>query len=472
MSAALAVVVVLAMGISGLSMSASKFVPTPAVRELPATSSTDQWAYGGSFSYSYSCSTTNCPGGNDTTNQTLGYSWSVSLTWAVIYTQTNVSGSQIEFSVQSAVGVSVSGSESFCDTYHGTCEKESISFSLSGQESSSGSTNVTTGETVLTAPTTGDVAALAVMNANSQESFNLSGSFSATIPEPPSPTLSDKASFDVGAKENSSIRFSTPLGIVPTTVAPGYSWVSGQDYAAGGHYVSGYTVSATVNGTSYSENLWKPGSVASTGALVVGGNDTGTTKITNNATSPPTTLTVQDILLQFSYGNFSATDGWLFISDAALDNIANGLDGVSLATHAGPLGPALVPGANTTNETNSLTGSESEYYDASTHGFIGGNVLGNLTNLTADLPGGAKLHLNAGPESVSAAQAQLNGILHPSSSSSFPLVLVLVVVVVVVVAVVAAMLLLRRGKKPAPSTAPPAAVAPPPATPPMPPTQP
>ncbi len=463
------------MGLSGVSMAGAKFAPSPAVRESPATTSPEQWAFGGSFSYSYSCSTTTCSGGNLTSNQTLSTSWSFSLTWAVIYTQTNVSGSQTEFGVQSALGVSLNGNFVACVTYGSVCDHESESFGLSGHESSTGTTNVTSGSTYLYGGTgsPATVAALAVNNASSQEAFNVSGNLAVTIPLTVSTSLSDHGTFDVGGSESSSIKFSSPLGIIPTTVAPGDLWSGSQTYTASGHYVSGLTASATENGTSYSYSTWQPGTVADSGVLVVNGNDTGTAKLSDTSHSPPRNITVQEILLQFSNGNFSASDGWLFASTGVLLSLANGLNSTSLATRAGPIAPAVRPALNITNETSNLSSTESAYYDGATHGFVGGNVLGNESNITSTLPGGGKVHLSAGPESVSAAQGQYNSILHPSSPSSFPLLLVLVVVVVVVVAAVAALMLLRRGKKPGPMAAPPPmAVAPSAGAPATPPTQP
>ena len=453
---------VLAVLIPALAASGSSGPTVAAPAVLPATNPTSQWAFGGSFSSSFSCSTTGCPGGNTTTAPTLSMSWNINLNWAVIYSRTNVSGTQTEFGVQAALGGSASFSYSACTTSEPVCNASSASVSISGHESKSGYTNVTsTGSVNLTAgagsPAT--VAALAIMNAASHEVFNVSGSLSVNEAGKTGITLS--GSFDAGGSEQSAISFPTPLGVIPTSVAPGDNWTAKEPYTASGSYKGGASISATVNGTSYSINKWAPGSIARTGNLSVNGSDLGTATLTDKAKSPPTTVTVQEILLTFSEGNFTASDGWVLASTA----VYNGT-----LTNLGLYAPLVTPAATLGGIGGALS-NESTYYTPG-QGFVGAAVVGATTSLGLGLPGGPKLNLQAGPETVSAAQNAYNSILAGPASAAFPWLLVAAVVVAVVV-VVGLVLLVRarsaRRRPPTPLAPAPAVTSP--ASPPTPPPQ-
>ncbi len=435
----------------------------------PAAGSPYSWAFGRTYSYSYSCpsGSTPCPGASNLTNATQSLSLSISVKWVVIYTETNISASQTELTAKTALGVSLSLSESVCVTTS-PCAEETASASLSGQQTFAGATNVTTGLVDLTTGpgSPASVAALAVMNAASHRAFNVSGSFSLNEAAIGGSTIS--ASFDVGGSETAQIAFASPLGLVPANPSVGDAWTASEPFTASGKYVSGISLSATLNGTSRSASVWTPGSVAKSGTLWANGTDNASASITDNATTPPKTITVQEIYLNFSGGNFTASDGFLFWSNAMTADLFGGLD--VPAGGAGPaVGTAVVPALSLGTDTAESVDFEPGF------GFVGEQLAENGTKVTAGIvPGAPSLALSASPESVSDANAQYSAITASSSSPGTPLWVWAAVAVVVIAVVVGVALVLRSRRRAKPSSmgSPPAATMMTPSMPPAPPTPP
>ncbi len=418
----------------------SAAAPTPHASVTPASSATEQWAFGGSVSSSYSCTTTDCPGGTLSANQTLGISYNAQLHWAVIYTRTNVSASQVELSVKAAIGASVSLSFSACVTTT-TCQTESLSASVSGWETAAGYTNVTTASLTLASgpDAPGPVTALAIMNAAASLAFNVSGNLNLNVPGTPATTAS--ISFDVGGHGSSTVNFPTPLAILPVSPNKYDNWTSSEPFTASGSYLSGISAHGTEDGESESASAWTPGNVATSGTIYVVGNDTGTSTVWNNYTTPHKSYTVQDILLNISGDNYTATDGWVLYSGAAFENLFSGLEAETAPVTAA-VSPAISAGV--------YSAPESVYY-TSANGVLGESLAGNISSIDSSLSGAPSLSVNAGPEPVSVAESQYNAITAGPAAAAFPLALVLgaVVVVVVVVAVVALVMRNRSaGRRP------------------------
>lgn len=439
--ASVAIGVALAVLVPALSAAA----PAPQ-GEIPATGPY-QWAFGGSVSTAYSCTGATCPNGTATTNQTQSLSWNITLQWAAVFTQTNVSSTQTEYQGKTALGLSVSFGYSACVTIS-PCSLESVSLSAHGHFTANGVTNVSSAGTVYLSAGSGSpglTPALAIMNAASNKSFNISGSVAETLPSTMTDSLS--ASYVVGGSESSSITFpKAPLGIVPTDPSPGQFWNTTEPYSAGGSYSGGYSLTATVNGTTATESHWSPGSVAATGDLAVNGTDAGTTTLYDNYTTPHTTITAQEIELTFASGNFSISDCWILASSALYDGL---LSSFSAAAPAQVVGLAALPSQSL---SSNLTSEESAFYAAGS-GFVGASEAGNTSGL-GGVPNGPKLAVSAGPEPVSVAQGQLGSITSSSSSSGsgFPLLLVVGVVVAAVVVVGAVLVVRGRSSRRRPPT--------------------
>lgn len=432
-TASLATGMLLVAFLPGISAAAPLAVGHPSV--APATSPTDQWAFGGSDSVSYSCTeSTPCPGSTNTTDQVVSLSYSIQVHWAVIYAQTNVSDSQTELWAKAALGVSASFSLSECVTTS-PCVSETLSASISGWETAAGYTNVTTSEMDLSggpgAP--GPVDAFAIMNAASQEAFNFTGNLN--LNEQGSTPETAAISFDFGGHESSTVNFPAPLDVLPVDPSPGDNWSSSAEFTASGSYVAGGSLSGSEDGTSYSYSSWVPGGVTTSGWVNVTGNDTGTSEITDNYVSPPKTFTVQDIELNISGGNYSATDGWLLVSAAAYDNLFTGLE-AEVAPAAHGLGPAV-------SAADGYSSPEGVYY-LDGRGILDGSLSGSLSTVDSSVPDGPTVAFSGGPEPVSVAQSQYNAITSPATSAPFPLLLVVGVVVVVVVVVACAALVMRN----------------------------
>jgi len=423
-----------------------------------ATGATQQWAFGGSASASYSCSDASCYAPGSGTHPSLNLSFRYYLEWVVIYTETNVSSTQTELEGQVALNASVSLSLSSCVVVKtgSPCESESLSLSVSGRESAYGFTNLTTGSVNLTAAPSGPLGstpAWAITNASSHEAFNFSGSFSGQIANAAKLT-SLSASLDFGASETSSIAFATPLGIVPLNPQPGDNWTSGAAFQGHGSYVSGSTISYTLNGTSNSLSNWTSRAVAPSGQLNVSGSDLGTTTLWDNYTAPPTSATAQEILLVFSSGDWIAANGWLMVPTGFYAGALAGASAAGSLAHV-ESGRGLVAAASSI----AAPSGESVYYQKGV-GIVGAGVSGSTSSLGGTGTGLAapSIHLQAGPEPVSLAESQYSAILSsPSSSGGSPIGWILLAVVVVVVVLLVVVLLSRRSRKAA--AAPPAAAS-------------
>ena len=385
-------------------------------RAAPSTSSgSEQWAFGGHASVSFSCKDSACS--NDSTF-VGSYSLSYSVGWVVIYTRTNVSPTQTMIEGQAALNANAH--LAFSETLSGATE--SLSASLSGMETAAGFTNLTAGSVSLTSAgnlTTWTSPALAIMNAASVKAFNFSGSFSAQ-----SPNGSGTANFDLGGHEASSVAFTPSLGIVPADPQPGDMWSAVAAFTASGSWVSGYSLSvAGAPGGSTSDSNWTARSVAHSGVLGVNGTDLGAIPLYDNYTS----ITAQAVYLDFGSGPFTLSDGWLIMPSGLYSDLLSGL-----------------------GETGGSTGSpsnETAYYQGGS-GFVGAGIAGS-----ASIPVGAtgsspvSLSLQAGPEPVGVAQQQYNAITSPAGSSGgFPWIWFVVAVVVVLVVLVGAVWVLRRSR--------------------------
>ncbi len=410
----------LAVGVALAMLLAAAYFAVP-VQAAPASAgvavaggSTQQWAFGGTASASYSCTGSAC--GANSTLASLDLRYYVQ--YVVIYTSTNISSTQTQIEVQEAVNASVSLSASESGL--------SLAATVTGQEQATGFTNLTNAGSVNVSGS-GPTTALAILNAGSSEEFNVSATL--TVSNASSPSTSGSENFDLGGNEASSVSFSPALGLVPLNPTPGESWNASSAYTASGHYTAGYSVSENVGGQSYSDANWTSYAVAPSGTLWVNGTDLGAFTLTDNYTTPPTSVTAQAILLEFSNGAFSGSDGYLL----APNGIYDGLDG--------GIGVGLIAGQHPA-QSSITSSSESTYYQSGV-GFIG---VDEGTNASAEGIPGASFSLQAGPEPVSVAQSQYSGIVSPSSSSSssFPWIWVAVAVVVVVV-VLAVLLMVRRG---------------------------
>lgn len=394
--------------------------PARAAASAPSSSGApEQWAFGGNASLSYSCKDANCF--NDSTfsgSFSIGYK----VSWVVIYTQTNVSTNQTM--IEGRAALRASANFAYSQTANGSTV-ESLSASISGLETATGFTNVTTGTVSLTSAsnfTTWTSPALAIMNAASHKAFNFSGTLSVK-----SPNGTGTLNFDLGGQEASSVAFAPSLGIVPASPQPGDTWSAYAPFTASGVWKSGYSLSVAGAGGAGAESNWTTGSVARSGVLGVNGTDLGSTTLYDNYTSSPTPVQVQVILLDVGMGNFTLSDGYLVIPS---NLYAGALSGLSLTGAGGSSGPS----------------NETAYYQTGS-GFVGAGIAGS-----ASIPVGAasaspvSLSLRAGPEPVGVAEKQYAAITSPSGSSSgFPWIWVVLVAVIVVV-VASVVLISRRSR--------------------------
>jgi hypothetical protein len=397
-----------------------------------AGGSTQQWAFGGNASASYACS--NCLGSNISGAQ---LSFKYYIEWVVIFTQTNVSSSQTQIESQAALNATASLSFSGCVQNGSTCNQESASASLSGKETATGFTNITTATVNEISPTPGSIPALAITDASSNEAFNFSGSYSISVPG-----HSGSVSFDLGASETSGVSFGTPLGLVPVTPSPGEIWNSSAPFTAHGSWTSGYSISASGSAGGATESNWTKGTVSPSGTLTVNGTDLGAFTLWDNYTNPHSSVTAQEILLDFGNGTFAATDGYILIPFGIYGGVYAGLFGAAVS-HAAP---RPVTGAHPAASISTPPSGESAYYQKGV-GFIGAAAAGNGT-LPIGSGKGQSVAITAGPEPLSVAQQQYGAITSSSSSTSgFPWGYVIAGVVVVVVAVSLIILLSRRSRR-------------------------
>jgi hypothetical protein len=437
--------------LSGAYLASGGAATSQSSRLTAASGSPEQWAFGGVASSAFSCTDATCYNGTTGVNISLSYHYYIA--WVVIYTETNISSTQTMIEGQSAINASASVSATECVVNCTTASPQtlSISLSVSGRETSIGFTNITNGTVDLSAgpgaPAT--VAAQAIENANSNESFNFSGSYSLTEPSGyDGGTGGGSASFDIGGNEASSVTFATPLGIVPLNPQPGDWWNSTAPFSAHGTYTDGYTVTATAGVQSESESNWTSGVVSPSGTLNLTGTDLGAYTLYDNYTNPATTVTGQEILLNFNNGTFGGADGYLLIPSGLYGGVLGGFD--TLVADHSPAGP--ISAARAVPTAGLSASGETAYYQKG-QGFIGAAEVGS-----ENLPIGSglqapSLSLTAGPEPVSVAQSQYQAIVSPSSSSSgIPVVWLIVGVVVVVVVIVGVVAWRRSARKKVPPT--------------------
>ena len=405
-----------------------------------AGGSSQQWAFGGNASADYSCSNTGCGAGSGITSLSIQYY----VGWVVIYTATNISATQTEFEVQAAINASVVVSIAGCLNTTTPCSTISASAHLSGRETSAGFSNVTNAGSVNITAGAGsgmNVAALALMNAESQAAFNFSGAFTESITNA-SGTFNGNVNFDLGGNETSTVNFPTPIGVVPLNPQAGQSWTSNASYSATGAYTSGYSLSENYNGHSYNSGDWAAVSVDPSGTLWVNGSDLGSYTLTDGYTTPPTSVTAQIIVLTFGNGEFTGSNGWLMLPSGLYGGALGGLGGLSLIAGDHPAQAAT-------------GGTESVYYTQAS-GFVGVDEAGNTSSL--GLSTGPQVNLKAGPEPVTVAQQQYSSITSSSGggTSAFPTTILILAVVVVVVVVVGVLVMVRRpGRRPPTTDSPP-----------------
>jgi hypothetical protein len=459
-SIAIAVAMVFAVVLAGAVLAFPASTPPSSSHLTLDSGAPVQWAFGGSDTYRYSCSNSVCFNGSTppATISSLSLSISYNIQWVVIYTETNVTSTQTLIEGQAAASASVSASVSECivETLSAPCTSFSLSGNVAGKVMALGFTNVTSAGSVYLTAGVGapaEVSALAIMNAASNESFNFSGSFNGNIPDSGS-SQSASASFDIGATEASSVNFATPLGIVPIDPVPGDSWNSSAPFSASGAFWSGYSYSEHYNGTSASLSNYNHTAVSPSGTLSVNGTDLGAFTLYDNYTNPPTTATAQEILLSFGDGEFAASNGWVMTPTG----IFSGLDGLALLHESSP---GMHAAAHSSTSIVSIASSESAYYEQG-HGFVGASETGNASALGSIGSGvsGPKLNLQAGPEPVSVAESQYQGITNPSSSSGYPWTTIIIVVVVLLVVVIVVGAVMMRRRRP-PTGAPPTGPTPP-----------
>lgn len=439
------VLTVLALLLSGGAAASPVGAASPHAGVHPAGSSSTQWAFGGVASASYSCVNASCFGGTSS-NLSLSLSLSYYLEWVVIYTQTNVSASQTMIEGQTALNASLTVHVSECIPQGtGPCKTTTVDLSASGKETAVGFTNVTSSGTVnLTAAPTGPLgptAALAVMNAASHESFNFSATETVSgLNTSGGGPSSGTATFVVGAQESSSVNFASPLGLLPLDPVPGDSWSSNASFTASGSWSGGYSITSPLATGSYGN--WTSGTVTPSGTVFVNGTDLGAYTLYDNYTNPATSVTAQEILLDFGNDSFSAADGWVMVPTALYGGPLGFLgSGAATLAHVAPTShvrPAAV-------SATSITSSENAYYEH------GSGIVGVSAGGSAPIGGTSSpsVTLRAGPEPVSVAEQQYNAITSGggSSGSSFPWTIVIVAAVVVVAAIALAALTVGRRRR-------------------------
>lgn len=428
LSAAVAITMLAAIVLSGALLAAPASSPSSSLKL--DSGATQQWAFGGNASAAVSCTGSACGAGSEITSLSIRYY----VGWVVIYTATNISSSQTEYEVQAAVNASLVASVNGCvNETSGPCSTISANANLAGRETAAGFSNITnTGTVNLNGGpgTIGNVAALALMNAESRAAFNFSGSYSLSETNSTG-TYADNVNFDLGGNELSTVNFPTPLGIVPIDPQPGDTWNSSAPYTATGAYTSGYSLSEDIDGHSASTGDWANLSMSPSGTLQVNGTDLGAYTLWDNWTNPATSVSGQLIVLNFSNGEFTGTDGWLMVPSGLYSGALGGLGGVTLLAGQQPA------------QSVAASGTESTYYKQGS-GFIG--VQQGFSAADLGTSGGPSANLNAGPEPVSVAQSQYSAITSPSgaAAAAFPYGLVVIGVVVVVVVVVAVLVVVRR----------------------------
>ena len=408
---------------------------------VPASGSSEQWAFGGIASESYSCVNASCFSGGSPPAGTYSIALQYTIEWAVLYTQTNVSATQTMYEAEAALSASFA--------YALTENTTHLTVSLAGKETAAGFTNVSNVSSVWinAGGPIGPATALGVLNAASTEAFNFSGS--ATFADV---NGSGSFDFDLGANEASAVGFASSLGLVPLDPQPGESWNSSAAYTASGQWTSGYSISESVEGASYSSGNWTSGVVAPSGTLAVNGADLGVETLTDNYTQPPTTTTAQLILLEFGTGAFGAEDGWLFVPSGQFAPFANVTAASALLAAPGRIVAAVGPDQGGA----SFAANESAFYRAG-HGFIGTSGSGNSS--TVGESGGPTITVTAGPEPTSVAQQQYAAITSGGAASSpagFPWAFLVIGVVVAIVVVVGAMGMVHRSRRRRPPAAMPA----------------
>ena len=444
-SVGVAVTTVFAMMLAGAVLVAPAHSAGAHLAVTPASGSTEQWAFGGNASVSWSCTTpAQCFGAGSTAGfSSASLSLSYSIVWAVIYTQTNVSATQTMEEIQAGISATASFSFSECYSDNSTpCQTLSAGLNLNGKEYGVGFTNISSTGSVYLTPTSGtpgDAPADAILNGASSELYNFSGNYNLNSPtEDGSPPLTESASFVLGGNESSGIDFATPLGFVPINPQPGDNWSSNASYSAHGGYTSGFSLTLSQDGVSETNGTWSSAAVTPSGQLYENGTDLGSYPLTDNYTGQ--TVTVQEILISFGSGDeFSAADGWVLIPVGVFGDI------VGILSHPeSGIAPALT---SPLQGLGSLTSSETTYYQSG-KGFVGTNLATGA--IAVPVGSGAStpsVQVTAGPEPVSVAQGQYNGILSGSgSSASFPWSWLIIGVVVVVVVVIVAVLVVMRGR--------------------------
>lgn len=435
----------------------------PSADLRPASGASEQWAFGGIASESYSCSLASCFA-NVTVPNVTSFSLSAQfyVEWAVIYSLTNVSAGQQMMEVATAANGSASIQLSECLVLAAgqPCTSDSFSLRAVGLYSATGFSNVTVGTVNLSsggaAGSNGSsVPALALENAQSTAAFNVSYTETYSTNSPNAGGVSSgQLSFVAGGNESSSIRFAQPLGIVPVAPQPGETWNASAPFSASGTYHDGEQASVAYGGgVPISAGNWSTLQVSPSGTLSANGTDLGATTLVDNYTSPPTSVTAQLIEVDFGSGNFSASDGWLM----SPTGVYGGLD--ALLGGSGSVPPVLTSAPHrSTAPLPTSSGAESAYYQTGT-GFVGAEVSLNLSGTTgttggSPVPSGGSMR--AGPEPVSVAESQYRAILAGpgSGATGFASYWVLAAIAVVVVALaVGIALVVRRRRPPAAASA-------------------
>ncbi len=435
----------------------------------PAAGSSEQWAFGGIASDSFSCSTSTCFGNLTLPNVT---SFSVSISfyfeWAVLYTLTNVSPLQQMMEVQTALNGSASLQLSECVVVAAgqPCSSSTVSFQGSGVESGTGFSNITNGTVNLTSASgaISTAPALALENAQSSEQFNLSVTESVSSSgSAGGPSSSATISLDAGGSESSTVQFGSPLGIVPLAPQAGDSWTASAPYSAAGSYHGGSSATLSYGGNApYTYSNWTTLQVSPTGSLTANGTDLGASTLYDNYTTPPTSVTAQLIDLNFGTGNWTASDGWLLVPIGVYVGLGGALGGTGIPT------PLLAGSHLAAVSRVAGTNSESTYYTAG-QGFVGAQMDANLSSVsTAGVTGPSgsgspSYSFRAGPEPISVAETQYHAILAGRGGGASALgmyeLLGIVVVVVAVIALAAALVLRRSRRRPPTATFPPMAAA-------------
>lgn len=458
----------LAMGASAVLLAAVVGTAVAA----PANGNTQSWAYGVSFGYGY-----NCPSGCYPASET-GLNYSINqLSYhyfagaSVIFTQTNLSSTAMQLSVEKVLAGHASLQVSVTNVTNG--ETVTANATAVGLYKGFGNATVITNSTVYYYNDLGYLEAtpaVGLQEADSNQNANATITASASGAGFPVSAGTIYIGGDLSAQVTAT--FSPSLGLIPQNLYNGEIWNSTSTYydsAAG--FISGHeyipcgyegALGTGCGNNTYTGNASVASSVGASGTVWVSGEDWGWWNVTDSYG----TYSFQVITLTVS-GGLSTTDGVFLVPGEAggyLNEVTSGpsLSALSDVKSMGISSLAQVVKPSAVNPPDGL-----DYTSTGGHfGIAGSNELSSedLSDFGGETPS------TAGPEPVTAAQQNFDQLQQPISGSAAPsgsgagfLLIVVIAAVAVAVIVVAVLAVRGRKRKSAISSATPGAPPPPPA---------